>query len=61
MENEKLMNMTREELVMCVKELHAENESLKSDIDMWCKSYSNLRNKFERFRDAIKSIVQIVD
>lgn len=61
MDEEELMNMTREDLIRRVKELNETNESLENERDMWYKSYSELKKKFDGLKNAIKSIILISD
>ncbi len=58
---EELKGMTHEDLVRRIQELSEENETLKSRCDSWCKSWGELNDKFNRFRDAVKSVVLLVE
>lgn len=58
---EELKGMTHEDLVRRIQELSGENETLKSRCDSWCKSWGELNDKFNRFRDAVKSVVLLVE
>lgn len=58
---EELKGMSQEDLVRRIQELSEENETLKSRCDIWCKSWGELNDKFNRFRDAVKSVVLLVE
>ena len=58
---EELKGMTHEDLVRRIQELSEENETLKSRCDSWCKSWGEISDKFNRFRDAVKSVVLLVE
>lgn len=58
---EELKGMSQEDLVRRIQELSEENETLKSRCDNWCKSWGDLNDKFNRFRDAVKSVVLLVE
>lgn len=58
---EELKGMSQEDLVRHVQELLEENETLKSRCDSWCKSWGDLNDKFNRFREAVKSVVLLVE
>ncbi len=58
---EELKGMTHEDLVRRVQELEEENKTLKSRCDSWCESWGELNDKFNRFRDAVKSVVLLVE
>ncbi len=58
---EELKGMTHEDLVRRVQELEEENKTLKSRCDSWCESWGELNGKFNRFRDAVKSVVLLVE
>lgn len=58
---EELKGMSQEDLVRRIQELTEENEALKSRCDSWCKSWGDLNDKFNRFRDAVKSVVLLVE
>lgn len=58
---EELKGMSQEDLVMRIQELEEENETLKSRCDSWCESWGELNENFRRFRDAVKSVVLLVE
>lgn len=58
---EELKSMTQEDLVRRVQELQEANEKLAKDKEVWFKSWSDLQQKFDHFKNAIKSIVLIID
>lgn len=53
---EELRGMTHEDLVRRVQELEEANEK-----NTWYKSWSDLNQKFDHFKNAVKSIVLIID
>ncbi|MDB0764305.1 MULTISPECIES: hypothetical protein [Phocaeicola] len=53
--------MTHEDLVRRVQELEEANEKLAEEKNTWCKSWSDLNQKFDHFKNAVKSIVLIID
>lgn len=61
MKVEELKGMSQEDLVRRIQELEEENETLKSRCDNWLKSWGELNDKFNRFRDAVKSVVLLVE
>lgn len=61
MKVEELKGMTQEDLVMRVQELEEENNKLKESVNGWIKSWGELNDKFNRFRDAVKSVVLLVE
>lgn len=58
---EELRGMTHEDLVRRVQELEEANEKLAEEKNTWCKSWSDLNRKFDHFKNAVKSIVLIID
>ena len=58
---EELRGMTHEDLVRRVQELEEANEKLAEEKKTWYKSWSDLQQKFEHFKNAVKSIVLIID
>lgn len=44
-----------------LKDLKAENEQLKREKDLWFSEYQRILGKFNNLKNAIKSIVLIVD
>ena len=56
---EELRGMTHEDLVRRVQELEEANEKLAEE--KWYKSWSDLNRKFDHFKNAVKSIVLIID
>lgn len=58
---EELKGMSQEDLVRRIQELSEENETLKSQRDSWYKNWTELNDKFKRFRDAVKSVVLLVE
>ena len=57
---EELRGMTHEDLVRRVQELEEANEKL-AEKNTWYKSWSDLNRKFDHFKNAVKSIVLIID
>ena len=55
---EELRGMTHEDLVRRVQEL---DEKLAEEKNTWYKSWSDLKQKFDHFKNAVKSIVLIID
>ncbi|WP_229097015.1 hypothetical protein [Phocaeicola vulgatus] len=53
--------MTHEDLVRRVQELEEANEKLAEEKNTWYKSWSDLNQKFDHFKNAVKSIVLIID
>lgn len=58
---EELRGMTHEDLVRRVQELEEANEKLAEEKNTWYKSWSDLKQKFDYFKNAVKSIVLIID
>lgn len=58
---EELRGMTHEDLVRRVQELEEANEKLAEEKNTWYKSWSDLIQKFDHFKNAVKSIVLIID
>ena len=58
---EELRGMTHEDLVRRVQELEEANEKLAEEKNTWYKSWSDLTRKFDHFKNAVKSIVMIID
>lgn len=58
---EELRGMTHEDLVRRVQELEEANEKLAEEKNTWYKSWSDLNRKFDHFKNAVKSIVLIID
>ena len=58
---EELRGMTHEDLVRRVQELEEANEKLAEEKNTWYKSWSDLYRKFDHFKNAVKSIVLIID
>ena len=58
---EELRGMTHEELVRRVQELEEANEKLAEEKNTWYKSWSDLHRKFDHLKNAVKSIVMIID
>ena len=58
---EELRSMTHEDLVRRVQELEEANEILAEEKNTWYKSWSDLKQKFDHFKNAVKSIVLIID
>lgn len=58
---EELQGMTHEDLVRRIQELQEANGALAKEKEMWYDSYSQLQTKYDNFKNAIKSIVLIVD
>lgn len=44
-----------------VRELEKELAETKKQEDQWFKNYSEIKNKFETFKNAVKSVVVLVD
>ena len=57
---EELRGMTHEDLVRRVQELEEANEKLAEEKNTWYKSWSDLKQKFDHFKNAVKSIVLII-
>ena len=58
---EELRGMTHEDLVRRVQELEEANEKLAEEKKTWHKSWRDLQQKFDHFKNAVKSIVLIID
>lgn len=58
---EELRGMTHEDLVRRVQELEEANEKLAEEKNTWYNSWSDLKQKFDHFKNAVKSIVLIID
>lgn len=58
---EELRGMTHEDLVRRVQELEEANEKLAEEKNTWYKSWSDLNRKLDHFKNAVKSIVLIID
>lgn len=58
---EELRSMTHEDLVRRVQELEEANEKLAEEKNTWYKYWSDLKQKFDHFKNAVKSIVLIID
>lgn len=58
---EELRGMTHEDLVRRVQELEEANEKLAEEKNTWYKSWNDLNRKFDHFKNAVKSIVMIID
>lgn len=58
---EELRGMTHEDLVRRVQELEEANEKLAEEKNTWYKSWNDLNRKFDHFKNAVKSIVLIID
>ena len=57
---EELRGMTHEDLVRRVQELEEANEKLAEEKNTWYKSWSDLKQKFDHFKNAVKSIVRVL-
>lgn len=58
---EELQSMTHEDLVRSVQELQETNEKLAKEKDSWYESWVKVSQRYDHFKNAIKSIVLIVD
>ncbi len=58
---EELQGMTHEDLVRRILELQETNETLDKEKTEWVGYYSKLKDKYDNFKNAIKSVVLIVD
>lgn len=58
---EELQGMTHEDLVRRIQELQEANGALAKEKDEWAGYYTKLQEKYDNFKNAIKSIVLIVD
>ena len=58
---EELRGMTHEDLVRRVQELEEANEKLAEEKYTLYKYWSDLNRKFDHFKNAVKSIVLIID
>lgn len=52
---------SKENLLNKIKDLKAENDQLKREKDLWFSEYQRILGKFNNLKNAIKSIVLIVD
>lgn len=52
---------SKENLLNKIKDLKSENEQLKKEKDLWFSEYQRILGKFNNLKNAIKSIVLIVD
>ncbi|MCD7923669.1 MAG: hypothetical protein LUI85_02805 [Bacteroides sp.] len=58
---EELQSMTHEDLVRRVQELQEDNKELSKEKETWYKSWNDLQQKFNHFKNAVKSIVLIIE
>ena len=58
---EELKSMTQEDLVRRVQEVEEVNERLTKEKNILFESWSKLDQKFNHFKNAVKSIVMIID
>lgn len=58
---EELQGMTHEDLVRRIQELQEANEKLAREKNEFVTYYTKLQEKYDHFKNAIKSIVLIVD
>lgn len=58
---EELQGMTHEDLVRRIQELQEANRTLAKEKEEWTGYYTKLQAKYDHFKNAIKSIVLIVD
>lgn len=58
---DELKGMTQEDLVRRVQELQETNEKLAKEKDEFVAYYIKQQEKYDHFKNAIKSIVLIVD
>ena len=52
---------SKENLLNKIKDLKAENDQLKKEKDLWFSEHQRILGKFNNLKNAIKSIVLIVD
>lgn len=58
---EELKSMTHEDLIRYAQELQESNEKLAKEKDEYWGYYSKTKEKFDNFKNAIKSVILIVD
>lgn len=58
---EELQGMTHEDLVRRVQELQEANESLAKEKNDWVSYHTQLQAQYDNFKNAIKSIILIID
>lgn len=58
---EKTEVLSQDGLLDKVKELEKELAETKKQEDQWYKSYLEIKNKLETFKNAVKSVIVLVD
>ena len=58
---EKTEVLSQDGLLDKVKELEKELAEAKKQEDQWYKSYLEIKNKLETFKNAVKSVIVLVD
>lgn len=58
---EELKGMTTEDLARYAMELQESLEEEKKTSDFWYKKYDEEKNRLSNFRDAVKSVVTLVE
>lgn len=58
---EELKGMTTEDLARYATELQESLEEEKKKSDLWYRKYEESRNRLSTFRDAVKSVVILVE
>lgn len=58
---EELKGMTTEDLARYAMELQESLEEEKKKSDLWYKKYDEEKNRLSTFRDAVKSVVILVE
>lgn len=61
MTKEELLQLSKEDLVGRILELKSRQDSQKESSDHWYREHKALDEKFNRYRDAVKSVVLFID
>lgn len=61
LEQEEVKKESQDGLLDKVRELEKELAETKKQEDQWYKSYLEIKNKLETFKNAVKSVAMLVD
>jgi hypothetical protein len=61
MEREELLNLSKDELSDKVLEIEEKYKKSKESADCWHGMYFEMKEKFDRYKDVVKSVVLFID
>lgn len=61
LEQEEVKKESQDALLDKVKDLETKLATAKASEDEWYKNYVDIKNKYERFKNAVKSVAMLVD